>query len=397
MRINIIVFIFIVLPLLKCSFSPVAEIKVHNPADIQRSGEVIEINFADIGNLLRIYSPKQLFVIDGQTNETLLSQMIDLNGDGTFDRLIFQCDLYPSQSKHFYLKGAAEDIIMSETNVSAYARFVPERIDDFAWENDRVAFRTYGPKAQEITESGKPGGTLTSGIDCWLKRVDYPIIDKWYKEDLEEGKSYHKDQGEGLDNYHVGASRGTGGVGIWQDSILLTSGNFKSWKIIANGPIRTIFELDYGTWEAGDVHVEEVKHITIDLGSNLFKNTLLLKNYDDLPNITLGVTLHDEKGEVEMNPKKGWFRYWEPLDDSELSTAIVIDPRYVRKAVDFRPGPEDQSNLLVVCESAPELIYYAGFAWGKSNQFELPDGFDDYLSNFADRIASPVQVEVIIE
>ena len=28
---------------------------------------------------------------------------------------------------------------------ATYARFVPEREDDFAWENDLVAFRAYGP------------------------------------------------------------------------------------------------------------------------------------------------------------------------------------------------------------------------------------------------------------
>ena len=53
-----------------------------------------------------------------------------------------------------------------------FARYVPERIDDFAWENDKIAFRAYGPKARK--------GAENSGIDCWLKRVEYPIIDKWY-------------------------------------------------------------------------------------------------------------------------------------------------------------------------------------------------------------------------
>ncbi|MFP3822536.1 DUF4861 family protein, partial [Bacillus sp. SIMBA_008] len=50
---------------------------------------------------------------------------------------------------------------------TTYARFVPERIDDFAWENERVAFRTYGPEAQRLVDEGKEGGTLSSGIDIW--------------------------------------------------------------------------------------------------------------------------------------------------------------------------------------------------------------------------------------
>ncbi len=46
------------------------------------------------------------------------------------------------------------------------ARFVPERMDDFAFENDKVAFRVYGPALKNSQEN--------NGTDCWLKRVDYP-------------------------------------------------------------------------------------------------------------------------------------------------------------------------------------------------------------------------------
>lgn len=91
---------------------------------------------------------------------------------------------------------------------------------DFAWENDKVAFRTYGPACQKLFEDGKPGGLISSGIDCWLKRVDYPIIDKWYKKN-EAGGSYHVDDGEGLDNYHVGTTRGCGGTAIIEDGKLV--------------------------------------------------------------------------------------------------------------------------------------------------------------------------------
>ena len=34
-----------------------------------------------------------------------------------------------------------------------FARYVPERIDDFAWENDKTALRAYGPKARKGSES----------------------------------------------------------------------------------------------------------------------------------------------------------------------------------------------------------------------------------------------------
>jgi hypothetical protein len=378
-----------------CTSPSVVEVNITNELSIPRNNETIEIDLKQIPKLLSEFVPDQILIRDGNTNQIVLSQLIDLNGDQTPDQLIFQSDFMPNESKHFHLEGSKEKIEIPGTNKSTYARFIPERIDDFAWENDRVAFRTYGPKAQALTESGDSGGTLSSGIDCWLKRVEYPIIDKWYKQDLEQGKSYHQDHGEGLDNYHVGPSRGTGGIGIWKEGRLLTSKNFKSWKIIANGPIRTIFELNYGPWDANGLAVEEIKHISIDLGSNLFKNTLILDNYENLPNITIGITLHEKNGEVKTDIEKGWFRYWEPHDDSELSAAIVVDPSIILESIDNRVDVAGESNLLVVCKPEAKLTYYAGFAWGKSNQFDLPDGFDKYLKDYAARVASPLEVEII--
>jgi hypothetical protein len=61
-------------------------------------------------------------------------------------------------------------VFMSPTP-RAFARFVPERKDDFAWENDLVAFRTSGPALRP--------GPENSGIDCWFERVPDPIVDKW--------------------------------------------------------------------------------------------------------------------------------------------------------------------------------------------------------------------------
>lgn len=379
-----------------CAPSPlVVELNVSNNLDVARKSETIELDLMQIPKLLSAFSPEQIIIREGNSDQIVLSQLIDLDGDKKPDQLIFQSDFIAKEQKHFHVEGLEIKTDLPTSEISTFARFVPERIDDFAWENDKVAFRTFGPKAQAITESGEEGGTLSSGIDCWLKSVDYPIIDKWYKQDLEQGKSYHEEHGEGLDNYHVGSSRGTGGIGIWKDDVLFTSKNFESWKIIANGPIRTIFELNYGTWNADGLNVQEIKQISIDLGSNLYKNTLKLQNHNELPNITLGISLHEKLGEVEVDTKKGWFRYLEPHEGSELSTAIVVDPSIVKEFVDLRVDEPDGSNLLVVCEPAAEVTYYSGFTWKNSNQFELPSGFDAYLANFADRIASPLAVEVL--
>jgi len=41
--------------------------------------------------------------------------------------------------------------------------------------------------------------------------------------------------------YNVSQSRGAGGTGVWAGGKLYTSGNWKSWKVLANGPVRAVF------------------------------------------------------------------------------------------------------------------------------------------------------------
>ncbi len=152
---------------------------VHNPGPDRRA-ETISIPASAIASLTGAYGPDNVIVL--YKDSALVSQAVDHSGDGAVDEILFQTDLRAGEEKLFTLQASADGAARRpKSPVTTYSRFVPERIDDYAWENDRVAFRTYGPEAQRITESGKPGGTLTSGMDCWLKRVSHPVVDSWYK------------------------------------------------------------------------------------------------------------------------------------------------------------------------------------------------------------------------
>ena len=117
--------------------------------------------------------------------------------------------------------------------VKTFARYVPERMDDFAWESDRIAHRTYG---QALI---KGEGTISSGPDVWIKKKRSLIVDEMYAT-----KHYHEDNGEFMDDYRVGKSRGCGGIGIWDGQKLYVSSNYRNWRLITTGPIRSEFEAD---------------------------------------------------------------------------------------------------------------------------------------------------------
>ncbi len=388
-----IVFLLIVL---SCQ-EPADEVSlsVSNPSNFARNNETIVIPSSSFKEILKEYNFNQIFLREKTSGENILMQTLDDDLDGEPDEILFQADFGVNEVKYFTLYGSTDTTVLQPSeHLTTFSRFVPERTDDYAWENDRVAFRTYGPVAQQLIEEGKPGGTLSSGMDAWLKRVDYPIIDKWYRKHLERNGAYHIDEGEGYDPYHVGASRGVGGIGVWQHDSLYVSKNFSAYRTIATGPVRTVFELDYPTWDANGVAIHEKKRISLDLGSNLSRYEVTVK--EEVPNLTVGLTMHDKSGVVGIDSAQGWFSYWEPMDGSELGVGVVMEPGYRFTFKNHQVSATDQSHLLFVTEPTNnQIVYYAGFGWKKSKQFHSREAWETYLSHFAKRLQEPLEVNFL--
>ncbi len=268
---------------------------------------------------------------------------------------------------------------------ATWASFVPERKDDFAWENDLVAFRAYGPAIRPAGQPFKPG-IEDSGVDCWTKRVPYPIVDKWYSGEAERHISYHDDHGEGLDLYSVGSSRGCGGTAIWKNSKMYISGPFKSWKLISREPQKSIFELTYD-YDVDGEKFSEVKRVTIELGQRLFKSESTFTK-DGKPaalDIAIGVTTHEGRADPTLNPEQGWMSCWETIQNTGLGTGVAIAPARITAMRDFTtPDSQERHALLLTrTDAAGQTVHYAGFGWSKAGQITSPGQWNEYLATFA--------------
>ena len=363
------------------------EITIQNTLDFDRSFETIEISTSELKSL----QTENFKVIDTETNEELISQTVDYDQDGTPEVLLFQPEISSKSQKKFKILANHSEAKSDSTLMRCYSRFVPERTDDYAWENNRVAFRTYGPTAQKMKEDGVKGGTLSSGMDAWLKRVEYPIIDKWYKKHTSGEGSYHEDTGEGLDNFHVGVSRGVGGTAVKLDSTYAVSKNFTSWKTITNGPIRTAFTLKYATYDINGFEIKEIKNILLDYGQNLTRHIVRIEGPEF---ISVGLTLHNKDGETTTNKAERWMSYWEPYFDSELGQGIIVTDKFLLDSFDkYEVDAKDQSNLYAQLRVNGDLIdYYAGFGWKKSGQFNSKEEWNNYISRFSKCLDNPLKV-----
>ena len=265
------------------------------------------------------------------------------------------------------------------TTPATWCRFVPERADDFAWENDLMAFRAYGPAI------AKRKGAEGSGVDCWMKKVTYPIVDRWYAWN-DKGFSYHKDTGEGCDLYHVGGSRGCGGVGIWKDDKLVVAGPFKEWKVISCEPQKSVFELTYDYDLAGTA-IHEVKRISIELGKRLFQaeSTFTENGKPASLDIAIGITTHDGKAKVTLNPEQGWMSCWEIIETHGVGTGVAIAPDKVKSMREIKSDVKDASHAILIThtDGTGKVAYDAGQAWDGDGKLILTQkDWENYLAGW---------------
>lgn len=388
---------------------PAAEkmtVRVSHELEIARPSETISIPWSDVNRALPHALLQKIQITDWRGRvlpyqvTNVAPQAKDPQKVGlAYGELIFQYDFAAGEKSATFTIEKTEHVA-PVFPTKAFARYVQERLDDFAWENDRIAHRTYGPALAAPAPAGVTKEVLvTSGLDVWCKRVDYPIVDRWYNKGHDH---YHTDQGEGMDMYQVGPSRGCGGVGIWDGRQLAVSGNYQSWRILANGPVRTSFELTYGPWDAHGVKVTETKRITLDAGHNLnrIESTFRVVEGAAPAHLHVGIGLHKNPSDRGQEPaielanskEQGTFTQWlRQKTNGQLGTALVVSPD------DLVEFAEDDRNHLVVVRApvGRSIRYFAGAGWDRSGQFPGREAWLAYVEQHAARERAPVKVEIL--
>lgn len=355
-------------------------VTVRNPINLARPSETVSLPAAKLQSALSVQDIRRIHVRDSRSGQDLLTQAVDDNGYGTYDELIFQADFAPNQTRTFDLV-VGDRRIPSAQDFKAYGRFVREREDDFAWENDRIADRMYG-KALETW----PQEPLTSSaVDVWVKRVPRLVINDWYMMD-----DYHRDHGEGGDFYSAGSTRGCGGNGIWAGGQLYASKNFINTQVLANGPIRLIFELTYPAWNVNGATISEVKRVMLDAGQNFnhFESHYKIEGGSGDLRDAIGIR-KGKNAASATSSETGVLRTWETLPDDhgQLGCAVIVDP------ANLTGFTEDARNFLATTKIPQNgvVAYYAGFGWSQSG-FPTQQDWEHYVANYAQRVKAPLEV-----
>ena len=376
-------------------------VTVKHTLDIARPSETITVPWAEVNAALPHALLQKLSVKDaaGRTLAYQVTNVAPLAKDpekrgAAYGELIFQYDFAAGEKSATFTVEKTEEIVPAFP-VKAFARYVPERLDDFAWENDRIAHRIYG---QALAAPSEPAGVkevlVTSGIDIWCKRVRYPIVDRWYNKGHDH---YHTDEGEGMDTYSVGTARGCGGTGIWDGARLHVGRNYKTWRVLANGPVRAVFELTFDTWAAGGVFVSETKRYTVDAGHNLDRIESTFTSSGKAPELTVAIgivkdpTDKRKKPQIDFTPvaTAGSLAQWTAeAVNGDLGVAVIVP------GSEFGGYAEDNVNQLVLAKvtAGKPVIFYAGAGWSRSGDFPTRQSWLDYVAACAARVRSPIRI-----
>lgn len=205
-----------------------------------------------------------------------------------------------------------------------FGRFVPERKDDFAWENEYAAWRMYGPALRPENPS--------NGVDLWLKTSPELVVDSLYYREHVLGLPYHINYGKGLDCYKVGHTCGAGGVVVLADNQTWIGGAYDRWEIIEQTPTRLVFRLEYDSLLVAGHILQESITITAEAGEPMNKAEVVLTpnpltSNPLIPDLLVGggIYMHDTIDHFEVYDALGTVYYEEDALSDKTAAQMNYD------------------------------------------------------------------------
>lgn len=386
--------------------SPVVNIEISNPTAVQRV-EVVEVEAQPVFAKLGISGGRQ-FVVRNAFGREIPSQ---LTHDG---KILFEAAVNTRNMARFSIVKGTPGVYQN----AVYGRMYPERVDDIAWENDRCAYRCYGPALQKT-------GEQAFGLDVWVKNTpDLVVESRYYREDMakpivaalkkqgktaeaqafEDSQSYHIDHGNGLDCYKVGPTLGCGGTAFVNGTDLVMPYCWKDYEILDNGPLRFAVRMTYNPLTVGtDNNVIETRTLSLDKGSNLNKMQVQFANLSATHELASGVVIHseDEKS-LLLDQQQGTIAYADPTDDPEhqnfqIFTGCVYPEgvKAIKTLMYSAPSKGASGHAVGIVDYQPgtTFTYYFGSAWSKFNITTLP-AWNSCLQQFSQNLKAPLKVMV---
>lgn len=347
------------------------KVSVENASDLDRVSETIELDFGNIIAEHPELTAENVVVLDA-AGAQVPSQVY--TEDYGMVKLIFQATVPAHQTAEYTVKAGERETY----DTLVFSRYVPERLDDYAYENNRIAGRVYGPALED---------PRTLGPDIWLKRVESLVVDKRY-----ELNDYHHDHGDGMDCYKVANTLGGGALAPYVDEKIVLGDNYETYNRICNGPIRTKVLFTYKPFSVAGYQVVLKRELTVDANTNFIR----ISNWfdapaDELP-VVLGAVLHDvidrEDGDHYIAFTEKASDSADPEADGNISVGLVVDAAEENVEVGTMDG---HAVLKYSITPGKRADVWTGSGWSKGG-VESSEAWAKTVKDFAYAQANPLKV-----
>ena len=410
-----------------------ATIVVNNPTSTPRT-ELISLSMNEVKAKLGNATPKkgETYIVKNKSGQQIGSQ---ITHDGY---LLIDASVRPHGSATYYVTIGKP----YQQKVWTTGALYKIRKDDIAWENDRCAYRVYGPALQRT-------GERSFGTDVWVKNTPDTVVYERYVKDMNGNikgdkidakvralqkqekaeknpakaaalakqikalqaesnevdilTSFHLDHGNGLDPYRVGATLGLGAPSLMVGKNQVLPYCYKDYKILDNGPLRFTVELTYNPSTVGDMkNVVEHRIISLDKGSNFNKMTVWYDGLTHATDFATGFPIHEEDTESKTFAKD-YVSYADPTDNVEVNNSQVyvgvlfpegIDHTYYQLFDKKHDGATGHAlGLKRGLKNQEKYSYYFGAAWSKYDVRSYAE-WQIRIKDYLDALKNPLKVEI---
>ncbi len=367
-------------------------VSVQNGTDANRS-DVVEMDAKEVFGKLDLPVARIIKVTDADGVEV----PYQLTHDG---KLLVQAFVRPGQTANFTIAKGQPKVFRLDAN----GRIYPNREDDLGFENDKCAWRMYGPK---MHNKG------IAGFDAFCKNVTYPILDQLYQNELtsygineklkKQGRggewaaihrnqyTYHRDRGQGMDAYTVGKTLGAGAPALIVDGQLQLGDVYEKAEILDNGPLRFTVRMQMFQQNG----VKETRTISLNRGTHLAKCVVNYQGAPEKATACAGIIVHDSNADYVMDKKNGFVAYADAMDtpkgqNGELYIACLFPQKGVKLCFDAATKHVMGQQKLAADGT---FTYYVGTAWSK---YDVPDMlvWHTLLQGYRQQMNQPLTVEI---
>ena len=371
--------------------------------------ELVEVPISDIIERVQLIDEEQFIVLNSQGQQVPYQITYD-------DKLLFSVAVKAHAQATYTI--AVGKPFKEASHV--YGRHYPERLDDMTWENDRIAFRAYGPALQRK-------GEREFGYDVWVKRVPELVVEQRYATELDpytqneiarlrkarkhaeanelyNSISYNVDHGNGLDCYKVGPTLGCGTTALMPNNTLLYPYCWKEYEILENGPLRFTVKLTYAPLAVGKDSVAETRIISLEKGSQLNKTSISYEGLSKTTPLATGLVIHPQHPHAYvLEAEKGYIAYADLTDNANNGNGVIfvgaVMPNKVKetKAMTFADKEAKErgalGHALAISNYKPETTYtyYWGAGWSKYGFLTIEE-WTQYLDLYAQRVRHPLNI-----